>query len=715
MEFVEGVPITRWVRDHALDARATVTLLLKLCRAVQFAHANLVVHSDIKPSNVLVGADGTPRLLDFGIAKVLGDEPGVASTRTAMRMLTPEYAAPELLDGAAVTTSVDVHALGVLAWEMLTGSRPPRDGAQAGSGQASLRGDLGRIVGTATAADPTARYPSVEAFAGDLRAWRDGLPVSVRADSAWYRMRKFVQRHRVGVAATLAVALTLSAATAYSAWQARIANRQMQRAQAVRDFLAGAFAAIDPARNEGRKLGLAQMVRQSERRLLADHDMPAAVRADLMGMIGTFYWDLADTPRAERSLEAAVAMGAQADIPASVRARTLATLARVEQDRNDFRDGWRHAADAHHLAMRAATPDVTLVADTRRLAAALLVPNVGPRRAEPALRALLADDRASFGNPSQVLIDDLILLGQAFDGMGRYARAQSSLEEAANMARRLGSPGTSSLGLSLDLLGITLLHRGDFDGAGRAFKGSREVTSRLWGAGNVRSSIVREQQLELAVRQGHAREALPGVRVALAEAAHMRAGRPDHYASAWTLLGDVHLGLGEPMRAATAYRHALVAWSRVPQGVDSDGMARSLTGLATALRVQGRLEAAERASRIAVAITERNPGAGPAALARDRATLAEVLLARGDHRAARGVADAAVAAARRTLPAGNWQRAPALLALGRVELADGQAIPAAAALDEAARLWQRLLPPADPRRRELDAALAAVQGMTAGR
>jgi len=280
MEYVEGVPITRYVTDHALDPRATLQLFLKVCDAVQYAHRNLVVHRDIKPSNILVDADGTPKLLDFGIAKVL-ETTDRDATQTRARAFTPDYAAPEQIRGEAVTTATDVYALGVVLYELLTGTRPyklrrdqvleqailtveptapshavnrvgndaqPRALARRGR---LLRGDLDRIVLTALAKEPARRYVSVEAFAGDIRRFLDGRSVTARGDGTAYRLRKFILRNKVGAAVAAVVALALFAATAVSLGQARRAHAEAASARASQKFMLNVFTQAEAWSNAG--------------------------------------------------------------------------------------------------------------------------------------------------------------------------------------------------------------------------------------------------------------------------------------------------------------------------------------------------------------------------------------------------------------------------------------------------------------------------------
>jgi eukaryotic-like serine/threonine-protein kinase len=272
MEYVEGETITRYSTEQRLTVEARIDLVLAISSAVQSAHQSLIVHRDLKPSNILVTADGAPKLLDFGIAKLLepGDE---GAERTRLAALTPEYASPEQIAGRPVSTASDVFSLGVLLYELLTGRRPftveggsipailqemesgpappsavvGRSGSDGGPDPETvarerrtrpeklrrrLRGDLDTIVLKALRKEPERRYTSALALAEDLRRYRDGLPVSARPDTLSYRTRRFVRRHWVGVAATATTLVALAGGLGAALWQGAAAERQRDHAQA---------------------------------------------------------------------------------------------------------------------------------------------------------------------------------------------------------------------------------------------------------------------------------------------------------------------------------------------------------------------------------------------------------------------------------------------------------------------------------------------------
>jgi serine/threonine protein kinase len=293
MEYVEGRPIHRWADEHKLNVSQRLELFRGVCDAVRYAHQHLVVHRDLKPGNIMVTADGTVKLLDFGIAKVVEPEQmgDLAETATMTRVMTPEYASPEQVKGGAITTLTDVYSLGVVLYELLTGHRPyhlrkaamheiarvileeeptrpsdvvatteqRREGEHAppsvtpetvsevreGNPQRlrkRLKGDLDSILLTALRKEPSRRYSSVESFSDDLRRHLESRPVSAREDSVWYRVSRFVRRHPVGVGAGALIALSVAAGLLTVLWEMRIALEARQQRLSGRAILAPQLA-----------------------------------------------------------------------------------------------------------------------------------------------------------------------------------------------------------------------------------------------------------------------------------------------------------------------------------------------------------------------------------------------------------------------------------------------------------------------------------------
>jgi len=280
MELVDGQPIAEFCDDHQLTIDARLKIFLEVCSAVQYAHRRLIVHRDIKPNNILVTREGSPKLIDFGIAKILDPEAsdGIDQATMGLRILTPAYASPEQVKCEPITTASDVYSLGVVLYELLTGHPPYRvalrtpetlaraaceqepekpslavlrtaftteerrakvtpetvstsRGSLPGKLSAQLRGDLDNIILMALRKEPERRYGSVEQFAEDIRRHFENLPVSAHGDSLQYRARKFVTRHRAGISAAAVAGLALIMGTAVSLREAHVARAERARAE----------------------------------------------------------------------------------------------------------------------------------------------------------------------------------------------------------------------------------------------------------------------------------------------------------------------------------------------------------------------------------------------------------------------------------------------------------------------------------------------------
>jgi serine/threonine-protein kinase len=349
LDYIEGETINRWCDRQSLEVTARVRLFLDVLAAVAHAHAKLILHRDLKPSNILVTAEGQVKLVDFGIAKLLDDgleaAPHAALTQLAGQAFTPDYAAPEQVQGGEVTSATDVYALGVLLYVLLTGQHPtvpdetttpldrlraivdtdparPSDATRSDkttSGREpavspqrarALRGDLDNIVLKALKKSPVERYLTAEAFAEDLRRYLNHEPVSARPDSLTYRATKFVARNKLAVVATAIVLVTTVAAAIVSVQQAIEATRQRDRAlslaarnAAVVDFVTSMLTEVAPADQPVR---VADLIERSQSILINEESIPEH-RAAILGMLSGYYLSSGKPAQAEvllkRSLE----------------------------------------------------------------------------------------------------------------------------------------------------------------------------------------------------------------------------------------------------------------------------------------------------------------------------------------------------------------------------------------------------------------------------
>ncbi|MBL8300966.1 MAG: serine/threonine protein kinase [Rhodanobacteraceae bacterium] len=305
MEYVEGIRLDAYVQQHRLGLRERIELFVRMARAVEAAHRMLVVHRDLKPSNILVTSGGVPKLLDFGIAKLLTDGDEIL-TRSITQVLTPGYAAPEQVAGAQITTATDVYALGVILYELLTGARPEGPVPLLASKQAArsapsttlapphtvtvmrrlLQGDLDSILAQALAASPELRYPSAGALIDDLQNYLHGLPIRAHPPSRWYRFRKFVTRHRALVTTSTALSLALVTALAAALWQNRQARLELRRADLTQKFLLDVMDTAQAELPPDQQPTPAQLAKQAALRLRDDSTVPPSLRADLLLALG---------------------------------------------------------------------------------------------------------------------------------------------------------------------------------------------------------------------------------------------------------------------------------------------------------------------------------------------------------------------------------------------------------------------------------------------
>ena len=253
MEYVDGVPINQYCKDHSLSLRERLKLFQSVCTAVRFAHQNLIVHRDLKPDNILVLADGTPKLLDFGTAKLLDPMQSMVGsefTQQGFHAFTPQYASPEQVLGQPITTASDTYSLGVLLFLLASGNlpyhlsefstaelvrvvcetQPPRPSEKSENG--IVDADVDAIALKALRKEPDQRYPSIDALIDDIQSYLDGRPVAARQGNFRYRAMKMVHRNKIAISATTLVAITVLTGVVGVAWQARIANEQRRKAEA---------------------------------------------------------------------------------------------------------------------------------------------------------------------------------------------------------------------------------------------------------------------------------------------------------------------------------------------------------------------------------------------------------------------------------------------------------------------------------------------------
>jgi serine/threonine protein kinase len=370
LEYVEGEPIDVYCERMGLDVAARVRLFLGVLHAVAHAHSNLIVHRDIKPGNVFVKPDGTVKLLDFGIAKLIDDDSEAAQvTRASAIALTPQYAAPEQLLGQAISTATDVYALGLLLYLLLTGEHPVPQGTRSSAAlvhavltdepprassvakiaavrSRSLQGDLDNILHKAMKKNPAERYASVDAFADDLRRFLSDEPVQARPDTAYYRVSKFVKRHTVGTALVSISVVLLSASVLAATLQARRAERAATQAIVERGRADHEAAAAIVQRDRALYgMSLAQDATQLSNYLLTETMAQVSLKSSRQLL-----------------LKAAEVTRTSTDIPPDRRAIMLGILGDQLEERRDFEAAFQLYTESTALAIESKEPDVIGVA-----------------------------------------------------------------------------------------------------------------------------------------------------------------------------------------------------------------------------------------------------------------------------------------------------------------------------------------------------------------
>lgn len=309
MEYIRGAGLLQYVETNALDQSTRLRLLRELCLAVDAAHRSLVVHRDLKPANVMVDENGHIKVLDFGVARLMGDTE--ASTATQHISLTPGYAAPEQYgSGLSVTTAVDIYALGIIAGELLTGAKLAPDAGFSPRGEiAGVRGlwngldaDLKAIVRSAAAESPLERYASAQHLADDIGRYLREEPVLARPPSASYRCAKWAKRNRLAASLLIALAIAIASGLGVSIWQANVARVQAHRSILVQKFLTDILGTAETTLPSGQNPTPRQVVEAAVGRLIGDESLSPAIKADIALTLGDVSHSFGEYEEAEKCL-----------------------------------------------------------------------------------------------------------------------------------------------------------------------------------------------------------------------------------------------------------------------------------------------------------------------------------------------------------------------------------------------------------------------------
>lgn len=766
MEYVDGRPVTDYCNSERLTLRRRIRLFLSVCDAVSYAHTNLVVHRDLKPSNILVDAGGQPKLLDFGIARILSER-NTSQTRTSLRALTPDYAAPEQFTGAPVTTAVDVFALGGLLYELLAGRRPfvSETGSaldierqihdrgaptfaqlEQGLGEGrfreiararcltrrklrrSLRGDLENIVLKALRTEPERRYVSVEALAADLRRYLNGLPVEAQADTAWYRLRKFVARHPVGIPLGSAAVVALVVASAIALQQAReartaaaLARLEAAKATQTRDFVASLFEFAGPDKSLGERLTARQLLDLGAARVDQELAGQPELHAEMLLLLATTYSQIAQYEAALPLAERATALYAGSGNE-SLQVAALRELARIRRHQGRFVEAGAYLDSAEPALLRAGEAAVS----------ALLVERGELHReqarfdeARAVFERALAIDRARLA-PTADIARDLYRLGTLEFSAGNSELGLSLLRDAAERLAAADSAETTLHASIRHDIGVMLIQRGELNAAKEILEAVRATRGKLLGDRHPDLAVTMKELAGIARQQGASDEA-ESLYLAALDINESMLG-PEHPETANNLnsLAVFYRGLGrdeqaleygmralDGARLAYGERHPTVGLMSVNVGamyrmlgedlpaerstlegldiiVSSVGPDHQLAGvaqnaLAGLYHEQGRLDEAEKNYRAALTVFEATAGPSHPQTARIINGLATLLFETGRPAEAEGHFRRAAGIATAELPGDHPTTAAIHMGLARALAASGQC-------EEALALEARYLP-----------------------
>lgn len=724
MEYVAGQGLREWLAGPQADLDARITLFLDLGDALAHAHQHLVVHCDIKPENLMVDANGHVRLLDFGIARLLEDGDDAALTMTRNRFVSRAYAAPEQIAGAATTTATDIYQLGALLFELLTGVRhdPSRANGAVSSRlmrawqdadantrarvpAAQLRGDPSIIISRATDPEPARRYATVQALCADVRAWRAGMPISARADSAIYRLRRFVGRHRLTCSAGAVAVLAIIAGSATALWQAREAEREARLARSAQSFLVSVFESSAPDAAAGHEVTARELLDHGNQRIANELADQPRLRGEMQLTLGKLYAQLGQYAQAARllgdarstltglapsaAIEATLELSAvereldhldqaeqllaaiAAPVEPALHARSLVERAQLRERQGRFDEALADARSALTIDLQRGDAARAEQARDRQIEALLLTRQARFDDATKAFEHALADARAVHGPGDTRVALMLNDYGGALAMKGRASQAEAALRQALQIRRERLGKEHPAVAETLQVLASVLRSQGRIDEARACLDEAIGIQRKVFGNQHnlLANSLNSRGLIEFSRHQPAQAEPFLQEAVAI----YRKLGQSDTPPAATTanVLAAILMQLGRYDEAAPLIDHALAVHLKMV-GEQHPLVMSDLNSMAQLQFRRGQLDRALEVSARATAIVDAGH-APPREGAYVRLAYANLLARAGRPADALREIDRSIdalttlSANEARLPAARAVRADALLGLGRID------------------------------------------------
>ena len=722
MEYVDGTPIVDYARENELTVSERLRLFVDVCAAVQYAHRNLVVHRDLKPSNILVTHDAQPKLLDFGIAKVMAADSDQIKTQTGSFWLTPDYASPEQVRGLTVTTSSDVYGLGVVLYELLTGRRPfvfsrrdpielrrmicethpekpsvavhrdlPGDRGHKRLVRfmdrrpwspervaRELKGDLDTIVMKALRKEPERRYESAEALVADIRRHLSGRPVKARPDSAGYRVKKFARRN-VRPLSLSAAALILSIGftfyhTASVTRQRNIAQQQAEKSNQVASFMSGLLGELRPNESAGGTIRVEDILAHGVDKVNRDLVRQPDVQAQVYDLIGNIYEEYGHYDEAVRVLRQAVELNKAtfgADSPES--SRTLALLGWTLHKRGETALGERYLLQA--LAIQQRTPGMEgEVTTTRTSLGWIYYDGDQLQRAEDTFREVLEARRRLTGEQDLGVAAAYGNLGYILRTQKRFAEAEPYYRSALRIVRGLYSEHTELAG-ALHGLGTLLVANGELEEAQPFIVDGLAMRRRLFGAEHPQVAESLSNLGSLYQDLGRYAEAEASLQEALAMRQRLFSAEHRTVANSLNLLGWLYYRWKQYEKAEPLMVEAIRQYRKVA-GQRHSSVAAALNKLGLIQIELDQFPKAQRSFEQAINIREELGGPNLVDIEVVRTNLAMAFVEQDSLGRAEAILEEVLRQRVASLPVGHYRIGQASRDLGMVKMRQGEFVEA---------------------------------------